>query len=68
MRNKNLIIVFIIIVGIVISSVGVLFKITHWNFFGFSASQLLVLGTILEIIGVLSLLYKLFFSKKSQNL
>jgi len=67
-RNKSLINVFIIIIGIVISSVGVLFKITHWSFLGISASQLLVLGTILEIIGVLSLLYKTFFPKKFNDL
>ncbi len=68
MRNKNAIYVFIIIVGILISAVGVLFKITHWSFFGISASQLLLIGTILEITGGLLLLYKVFFAKKSNDL
>ncbi|WDF47932.1 hypothetical protein PQ459_05485 [Chryseobacterium sp. KACC 21268] len=68
MRNKNLINIFIIIIGIVISSVGVFFKITHWSFFGISASQLLLIGTILEIAGGLLLLYNLVFPKKSSDL
>lgn len=68
MRNKNFIYIFIIIIGIIISSVGVFFKITHWTFFGISASQLLAFGTILETVGILLFLSKMFFPKKSNDI
>ena len=68
MRNKNFIYVLIIIIGIIISSIGVFFKITHWSFFGISGSQLLVFGTILETIGILMFLSKMFFPKKTNEI
>lgn len=66
MRMKYAVLIFII--GLIICSVGILFKITHWSIFGFSGNILLVIGTILEIAGGLLLLYKLFTNSKFKDL
>ena len=56
--------VLVFVVGLLVSLVGVLFKITHWSFSGFSANQLLLIGTTLEVVGGVLILYKLFTHKK----
>jgi len=60
--------VLIFIIGLLVCAVGILFKITHWSIFGFSGNMMLSIGTILQIIGGLLLLYKVFFAKKHNDL
>jgi hypothetical protein len=45
----------ILIVGFVISFIGVLFKLMHWPY----ASIMLITSTFLQVIGSIILLYKL---------
>ena len=53
MREKQLIIPLILfILGMIFTISGALFKIQHWQF----ASQLLTIGTILEVFGLLILI------------
>lgn len=60
--------VLFFIVGLIVCLVGALFKITHWSLFGFSGNIMLAIGTFLQIIGGLLLLYNLVFAKKSNDL
>lgn len=53
MKTKHALI--ILVIGFVISFVGALFKLMHWPF----ASVMLTVATILQVIGIIILLYKL---------
>ena len=56
------------IVGLIVCVAGILFNITHWHIFGFSGNMMLSIGTFLQIIGGLLVLYNLVFAKKSNDL
>ncbi|WP_299385255.1 hypothetical protein [uncultured Lacinutrix sp.] len=63
MKAKQFILPLIIfILGIILTIIGALFKIQHWPY----ASQILTLGTIAEVIGLvffIVVLIKYFFKK-----
>jgi len=61
-------VVLIFIVGLLVFVIGILVKITHWSIFGFSGNIMLAIGTFLQIIGGLLLLYNLVFAKKINDL
>ncbi|AUC82006.1 hypothetical protein CW733_07660 [Lacinutrix sp. Bg11-31] len=63
MKAKQFVLPLVIfILGIILTIIGALFKIQHWPY----APQILTLGTIVEVIGLLLLivvLIKYFFKK-----
>jgi len=57
-------IIFIFILGLIIISMGALFKVLHWMF----ASELLTIGTTIQIIAFLLFIIKLFTNKKYKDI
>lgn len=65
MKTKHALIIFLI--GILISIFGAFLKITHFSFGPITGNLTLVVGSILETIGILLLIYKLFTSPKFKD-
>jgi hypothetical protein len=62
MKLKYIITVFI--VGIILITLGALFKVLHWMF----APELLAIGTVLQIIAFILFIIKLFTNKKFKDI
>ncbi|MDR0874140.1 MAG: hypothetical protein LBN27_11855 [Prevotellaceae bacterium] len=61
MKIKHTIIIFA--VGICLTIIGALFKIMHWPF----AGMILTVSSILEVIGIILLIYKLLTHTKFKD-
>ena len=61
MKNKYIIIAFII--GFIITILGSLFKITHWEFGIFNGNILLTIGMFTEILAGILFIIKLLSNK-----
>lgn len=62
MKTKHALIIFAL--GILLSLLGALFRIMHWP----AASTILVIGTIMEVVGGLLLLFKILTNPKFKEL
>ena len=62
MKIKHVLIIFVI--GFLISIIGAIFKITHWSFGSISGNIMIAIGSIIETVGIILMLYKLFTSPK----
>lgn len=61
MKVKHIIVVFIL--GVIFVILGSLFKINHWA----GAAKLLFAGMILEILGLVMVVWKLFSTEKFKD-
>ena len=66
MKNKYIIILFII--GFIITILGSLFKITHWEFGFVSGTLLITTGIILKITAGILFIVKLLSNKNNSFL
>ena len=66
MKNKYIIILFIL--GFIVTILGALFKITHWQIGIFNGTLLLTIGMLSEISVCLFFVVKLFYNKKDSFL
>lgn len=65
MKNKYLII--IVIFGMVITILGALLKITHFEFGGITANLVLSIGMLFQAISLFMIIIKLISSKKTNK-
>jgi len=61
MKVKHIIVVFIL--GVIFVILGSLFEINHWA----GAAKLLLAGMILEILGLIMVIWKVFFTEKFKD-
>lgn len=67
MKLKSLIFpIIIFLIGVISTILGVLFKILHWELGPINGASLLAIGSIVEIIAVISLVFILlrYYLKK----
>lgn len=65
MKTKHTLI--ILAIGLILSFIGVVFKITHLEIGPIHGNNLLTIGMIVEIIGGILFLYKLLTHKKFKD-
>jgi gliding motility-associated GldL-like protein len=62
MKNKYILVLFL--VGVIITFLGALFKITHWEFNGITGNMLITVGLLTKALAALIFIIKLLGSKK----
>ena len=62
MKLKYIITIFIL--GVILITIGALFKILHWMY----GAELLTIGTVLQIIALFMFIGKLFTNKKFKDI
>ena len=58
MKNKYIIAFFVL--GVIVTSIGALFKITHWQIGIFNGNVIITLGIFIKIVAAISFIIKLF--------
>jgi hypothetical protein len=66
MKNKYVIIIFIF--GTILTIIGALFKITHWQIGIFTGNLIITLGSITQVIAGIIFIIKLLLNKKDDFL
>jgi hypothetical protein len=65
MKNKYIIVIFVI--GLIITILGSLFKITHWEIYNINGNLLLTIGMFCEIAACLIFVFKLLTNKNNNG-
>ena len=55
--------ILLLFFGLVVTIIGILFKILHWSF----ASEILTIGLLTEAFGILGLAYKIILHSKQKK-
>ncbi len=65
MKNRYIVVIFL--VGLIITILGSLFKVTHWEIYNITGNMLLTIGMFCEIAACLIFVFKLLTHKKNND-